>query len=101
MANERSGVVLLLPHGYEGQGPDHSSGRIERFLSLCAQNNMTVSMPSVPSNYFHLLRWQALNGQHKPASEHLRSEVAETVVDPSDVDAELRHLIGAWLSAAS
>ena len=63
---QRSGVVLLLPHGYEGQGPDHSSGRIERFLSLCAQNNMTVSMPSVPSNYFHLLRWQALNGQHKP-----------------------------------
>jgi 2-oxoglutarate dehydrogenase E1 component len=63
---QRSGVVLLLPHGYEGQGPDHSSGRIERFLSLSAQNNMTVAMPSVPSNYFHLLRWQALNGQHKP-----------------------------------
>jgi multifunctional 2-oxoglutarate metabolism enzyme len=63
---QRSSVVLLLPHGYEGQGPDHSSARIERFLSLCAQDNMTVSMPSTPANYFHLLRWQALSGRHKP-----------------------------------
>ncbi|MBO0775713.1 MAG: multifunctional oxoglutarate decarboxylase/oxoglutarate dehydrogenase thiamine pyrophosphate-binding subunit/dihydrolipoyllysine-residue succinyltransferase subunit, partial [Actinobacteria bacterium] len=53
---QRSGVVLLLPHGYEGQGPDHSSGRIERFLSLCAQDNMTVAFPSSPASYFHLLR---------------------------------------------
>jgi multifunctional 2-oxoglutarate metabolism enzyme len=63
---QRSSVVLLLPHGYEGQGPDHSSARVERFLSLCAQDNMTVSMPSTPANYFHLLRWQALSGRHKP-----------------------------------
>ncbi len=63
---QRSGVVLLLPHGYEGQGPDHSSARIERFLSLCAQDNMTVAMPSTPANYFHLLRWQALSGRVKP-----------------------------------
>jgi multifunctional 2-oxoglutarate metabolism enzyme len=63
---QRSSVVLLLPHGYEGQGPDHSSARIERFLSLCAQDNMTVSMPSTPANYFHLLRWQALSGRYKP-----------------------------------
>jgi multifunctional 2-oxoglutarate metabolism enzyme len=63
---QRSSVVLLLPHGYEGQGPDHSSARIERFLSLCAQDNMTVSMPSTPANYFHLLRWQALSGRRKP-----------------------------------
>jgi 2-oxoglutarate decarboxylase len=63
---QRSGVVLLLPHGYEGQGPDHSSARVERFLSLCAQDNMTVSMPSTPANYFHLLRWQALSGRRKP-----------------------------------
>src|SRR4029450_3902697 len=63
---QRSGVVLLLPHGYEGQGPDHSSGRIARFLSLGAQNKLTVAMLSVPSNYSHRLRWQALNGQHKP-----------------------------------
>jgi 2-oxoglutarate decarboxylase len=63
---QRSGLVLLLPHGYEGQGPDHSSARIERFLSLCAQGNMTVAMPSTPANYFHLLRWQALSGRVKP-----------------------------------
>jgi len=63
---QRSGVVLLLPHGYEGQGPDHSSARIERFLSLCAQDNMTVATPSTPASYFHLLRWQALARRVKP-----------------------------------
>jgi 2-oxoglutarate decarboxylase len=63
---QRSSVVLLLPHGYEGQGPDHSSARVERFLSLCAQDNMTVAMPTTPANYFHLLRWQALSGRRKP-----------------------------------
>jgi multifunctional 2-oxoglutarate metabolism enzyme len=63
---QRSSVVLLLPHGYEGQGPDHSSARIERFLSLCAQDNMMVAMPSTPASYFHLLRWQALSGRVKP-----------------------------------
>jgi multifunctional 2-oxoglutarate metabolism enzyme len=63
---QKSSVVLLLPHGYEGQGPDHSSARIERFLSLCAQDNMTVALPTTPANYFHLLRWQALSGRHKP-----------------------------------
>ncbi|MDF2254554.1 multifunctional oxoglutarate decarboxylase/oxoglutarate dehydrogenase thiamine pyrophosphate-binding subunit/dihydrolipoyllysine-residue succinyltransferase subunit [Streptantibioticus ferralitis] len=63
---QTSGVTLLLPHGYEGQGPDHSSARIERYLQLCAQNNMTVAMPTVPSNYFHLLRWQVHNPHHKP-----------------------------------
>lgn len=64
--NQTSGVSLLLPHGYEGQGPDHSSARIERFLQLCAQNSMTVAMPTLPSNYFHLLRWQVHNPHHKP-----------------------------------
>ncbi len=63
---QRSSVVLLLPHGYEGQGPDHSSAKIERFLGLCAQDNMTVAQPSNPANYFHLLRWQALSGRRKP-----------------------------------
>ncbi len=63
---QKSSVVLLLPHGYEGQGPDHSSARIERFLALCAQDNMTVALPTTPANYFHLLRWQALSGRHKP-----------------------------------
>jgi 2-oxoglutarate dehydrogenase E1 component len=63
---QRSAVVLLLPHGYEGQGPDHSSARIERFLALCAQDNMTVAVPSTPANYFHLLRWQVLSDRVKP-----------------------------------
>lgn len=63
---QRSGVTLLLPHGLEGQGPDHSSARIERFLQLCAQGNMTVAMPSLPGNYFHLLRRHALGEHRRP-----------------------------------
>jgi multifunctional 2-oxoglutarate metabolism enzyme len=63
---QRSGVVMLLPHGLEGQGPDHSSGRIERFLQLSAENNMTVANCSTPANYFHLLRRQALSDVHRP-----------------------------------
>lgn len=63
---QRSSVVLLLPHGYEGQGPDHSSARIERFLQLAAQDNMTVAQPSTPANYFHLLRRQAYARPRKP-----------------------------------
>ncbi len=63
---QMSDVVLLLPHGLEGQGPDHSSGRIERFLQLCAEGSMTVAVPSEPANYFHLLRRQALDGVRRP-----------------------------------
>ena len=63
---QRSDVALLLPHGLEGQGPDHSSGRIERFLQLCAEGSMTVALPSEPANYFHLLRRHALDGVRRP-----------------------------------
>jgi 2-oxoglutarate dehydrogenase complex dehydrogenase (E1) component-like enzyme len=61
-----SAVTLLLPHGYEGQGPDHSSARPERFLLLAAENNMTIAMCSSPANYFHLLRRQGLSPVRRP-----------------------------------
>ena len=63
---QRSSVGLLLPHGYEGQGPDHSSARIERYLSLCAEDNLTVAYPSTPAQYFHLLRWHVRSQRRKP-----------------------------------
>ena len=61
-----SGVCLLLPHGYEGQGPEHSSARVERFLQLCAENNMYVCNVTDPANYFHLLRRQVMNDFRVP-----------------------------------
>ncbi len=62
----QNGLVLLLPHGYEGQGPEHSSGRTERFLQLCAENNMIVANVTTPANFFHLIRRQLVRNFRKP-----------------------------------
>ncbi len=63
---QKNSLVLLLPHGYEGQGPDHSSARVERFLQQCAQDNITVAMPTTPASFFHLLRWQVKSPLTRP-----------------------------------
>ena len=81
-----SSLILLLPHGYEGQGPDHSSARIERYLQLCAEGSMTVAQPSTPANHFHLLRRQALGEMKRPLvvftpKSMLRNKAATSAVE--------------------
>ncbi|MET9265470.1 multifunctional oxoglutarate decarboxylase/oxoglutarate dehydrogenase thiamine pyrophosphate-binding subunit/dihydrolipoyllysine-residue succinyltransferase subunit [Amycolatopsis sp. NPDC004079] len=92
---QRSDVVLLLPHGHEGQGPDHTSGRIERFMALCAEASMTVAVPSTPANYFHLLRRHALDGIQRPLivftpKSMLRNKAATSTVE--DVTGQSRFM---------
>jgi 2-oxoglutarate dehydrogenase E1 component len=83
---QRSAVTLLLPHGYEGQGPDHSSGRPERFLQLAAENNMTVAMSSSPANYFHLLRRQGLSPVRRPLIAFTPKSLLRLKAAVSDLD---------------
>ncbi|MEO8748491.1 MAG: 2-oxoglutarate dehydrogenase E1 component [Rhodanobacter sp.] len=64
--NRHCGLVLLLPHGYEGQGPEHSSARLERYLQMCAMDNMSVCVPTTPAQYFHMIRRQMLRQVRKP-----------------------------------
>ncbi len=83
---QHSGLVLLLPHGYEGQGPEHSSARIERFLTLCARGNLRVVEPSTPAQYFHLLRSQVRLSVARPLvvftpKSLLRSREARSPLD--------------------
>jgi len=103
---QTSGVTLLLPHGYEGQGPEHSSARLERFLTLSAEGNIQVVVPSTPAQYFHLLRRQMHRDIRKPlivftpksllrlasarsrTEEFVRGHFQELLADPNDPPAE-------------
>ncbi len=80
-----SSVVLLLPHGHEGQGPDHTSGRIERFLQLWAEGSMTIAVPSTPANYFHLLRRHALDGVQRPLIVFTPKSMLRNKIAVSDI----------------
>ncbi|MGZ4427403.1 MAG: multifunctional oxoglutarate decarboxylase/oxoglutarate dehydrogenase thiamine pyrophosphate-binding subunit/dihydrolipoyllysine-residue succinyltransferase subunit [Nocardioidaceae bacterium] len=95
---QQSGVVLLLPHGYEGQGPDHSSARIERFLSMAADEAFVVAQPSTPSSYFHLLRQHALGEEHRPLIVFTPKSMLkrkEAAAQPTDfTEGTFRPLIG-------
>ena len=83
---QESGLVLLLPHGFEGQGPEHSSARLERFLTLCAEDNIQVAYPTTAAQYFHLLRAQALARPRKPLvvmtpKKYLRMPASRSAVE--------------------
>ena len=93
-----AGLTLLLPHGYEGQGPEHSSARLERFLQLCALENMLVCVPSTPAQAFHMLRRQLHMTTRKPLvvmspKSLLRHKLAVSSLEDM-ANGEFQHLIG-------
>ncbi|WP_042388580.1 multifunctional oxoglutarate decarboxylase/oxoglutarate dehydrogenase thiamine pyrophosphate-binding subunit/dihydrolipoyllysine-residue succinyltransferase subunit [Corynebacterium sp. HFH0082] len=95
---QTSKLVLLLPHGYEGMGPDHSSARIERFLQLAAEGSYTVAQPSEPANYFHLLRRHILSDLHRPLvvfspKSMLRNKLAVSDIEDFTGDTKFRAVI--------
>ncbi|MDH2997401.1 2-oxoglutarate dehydrogenase E1 component [Pasteurellaceae bacterium LFhippo2] len=92
------GLVMLLPHGYEGQGPEHSSARLERYLQLCAQQNMQVCVPSTPAQVYHMLRRQALRKMRRPLigispKSLLRHPLAVSTLDEL-INGEFKNVIG-------
>ena len=94
-----SGLTLLLPHGHEGQGPEHSSARLERYLQLCAERNMTVANLTTPANYFHVLRRQVKRNFRKPLvimtpKSLLRAKLAVSPVSEMAGDSRFRTVIG-------
>ncbi len=93
-----SGLTLLLPHGYEGQGPEHSSARLERYLQLCAERNMTVANLTTPANYFHALRRQLKRNFRKPLvimtpKSLLRHKLAVSPLADFTGDSHFQHVI--------
>ena len=93
-----NGLVMLLPHGYEGQGPEHSSARLERYLQLCAEDNLQVCNITTPANYFHVLRRQMMRNFRKPLiimtpKSLLRHKAAVSSIDEFTGDSHFRRIL--------